>query len=400
MLFFGRNRTHLYKQVPAFYAYTQKCSYVDVYMKWKKDSYYDSIESIHKSIQLKPLIALKNCIVTAPDGCIPISAMSKRDKDLGIPVKVARFLRQYPSVFEEYTGPEYNLPWFRLTKEAVEIDREEREVYRECKAEILGRLKKLVLMSCLNRLPVKIIQGLQWNLGLPDEFLKDPERNLDGSFRIVEMEDGLKGLAVESEERVFSVVQKNGMKRDGYVGESMEALAFPFFPSKGLRLKQKISDWLYEFQKLPYVSPYEDYSGLRTDSDVAEKRVVGVLHELLSLFVEHAAERKNILALRKYLGLPQKVHKAFERHPHMFYLSLRNKTCTAILKEAYCDKSAIEAHPLSMVRKKYINLMMESEVILKRRRMKNRAVESQIVRPKLDLDHVDEDRTEMEEACS
>lgn len=396
LLFFSRNRTHLYEQVRAFYAYTQKCSYVDVYMKLKKDSYYDSIESIHKSIQLKPLIALKNCIVTSPDGCIPISAVSKRDKELGIPVKVARFLRQYPSVFEEYTGPEFNLPWFRLTKEAVEIDREECEVYRECKAEILGRLKKLVLMSDLNRLPVKIIQGLQWNLGLPDEFLKDPERNLGGSFRIVEMEDGLKGLAVESEERVFSVMQKNGMKRDGYVGESMEALAFPFFPSKGLRLKQKISDWLYEFQKLPYVSPYEDYSGLRTDSDVAEKRVVGVLHELLSLFVEHAAERKKILALRKYLGLPQKVHKAFERHPHMFYLSLRNKTCTAILKEAYCDKSAIEAHPLSMVRKKYINLMMESEVILKRRRMKNRAVESQIVRPKLDLDHVDEDRTEME----
>ncbi|XP_058209180.1 protein WHAT'S THIS FACTOR 9, mitochondrial [Rhododendron vialii] len=392
MLFFSRN---LRKQLPAFYTYTQKCTYVDVYMKWKKDSYFDSIESIHKSIQLKPLIALKNCISMAPDGCVPIWAVSKRDKELGVPVKVARFLRQYPSVFEEYTGPEYNLPWFRLTREAVEIDREECEIYRDCKGDLLGRLKKLVLMSGEKRLPVKIIQGLQWYLGLPDEFLKDPERNLDGSFQVVEMEDGLKGLAVESEIRVLSVMQKNGMKRGGYGGGPMEAMPFPFFPPKGLRMKQKISDWLYEFQKLPYVSPYEDYLGLSTDSDVSEKRVVGVLHELLSLFVEHSAERKKLLCLRKYLGLPQKVHKAFERHPHMFYLSLRNKTCTAILKEAYCDKSFTEAHPLSTVRKKYINLMMQSEVILKRRRMNNRPVDSQNERPKLDLDYVEEDRTEI-----
>ncbi|CAL5412826.1 unnamed protein product [Camellia sinensis] len=380
--------TFLYQQQPA-YIYIQKVNYVDVYMKWKKDSYYDSIESIYKSIELKPLIAVKNCIAAAPDGCIPISAVSKRGKELGVPIKVARFLRQYPSVFEEFAGPEYDLPWFRLTPKAVKLDREESEVYWDCKVDLEQRLKKLLLMSGEKRLPLKIIQGVQWNLGLPDDFLRYPERNLDGRFRIVEMEGGLKGLAVESDERVLSVMQKNAIKRSGYGGGPMEAIAFPLFPSKHLRLKKKISNWLDEFQKLPYVSPYEDYSGLNTDGDVAEKRVVGMLHELLSLFVEHAAERKKIICLRKYLGLPQKVHKAFERHPYMFYLSLRNKTCTAILKEAYCENSAIEAHPLSRVRKKYINLMKESAVILKNRRVNNSSVDHQIVRPKLDLDYVE-----------
>ncbi|XP_059652004.1 protein WHAT'S THIS FACTOR 9, mitochondrial [Cornus florida] len=386
----------LYKHPPA-YIYTQKHNYVDVYMKLKKERYFDSIESVHKSIELKPIIALKNCITAAHDGCIPISAVSKRGYELGVPINVARFLRQYPSVFEEFTGPQYNLPWFRLTPEAVELDRAECEVYRHCKVDLQARLKKLILMSVEKRLPMKIIQGMQWYLGLPDEFLRDPEANLDGCFRVVEVEDGLKGLAVESDERVLSVMQKNVMKRGGYSGEPMEAIAFPFFPSKGLRLKRKISDWLDEFQKVPYVSPYEDNLDFNRDSDIAEKRVVGVLHELLSLFVEHAAERKKFLCLRKYLGLPQKVHKAFERHPFMFYLSLMNKTCTAILKEAYCDKSAIEAHPLTKVRKKYISLIKESQVILKSRRLRNQSVDHGNVNMKLDLDCVDEDTTEVAE---
>ncbi|KAJ0768971.1 putative plant organelle RNA recognition domain-containing protein [Helianthus annuus] len=140
------------------------------------------------------------------------------------------------------------------------------------------------------------------------------------------------------------------------------------FPCKSLRLRRKILDWLDGFQKLPYVSPYEECLDLRPDSDLAEKRVVGLLHELLSLFVEHSAERKKLLCLRKYLGLPQQVHKVFERHPCVVYLSLRNNTCTTILKEAYCDKIG---HPLATVRKRYINLLKESKVILKNRRLQN-----------------------------
>ncbi|CAN4109129.1 unnamed protein product [Withania somnifera] len=370
----------LFSNHPLPCSYSQRQTYVDVYMKWKKDSFFDSIDTIHRSVQLKPLIALKNCMISASpnDYCIPISAISKKGLELGIPIKVARFLRLYPSVFEEFTGPNYNLPWFKLTPRAIELDSEEREVYVKFKDDIILRLKKLILMSGREQmLPIKIIQGLQWYLGLPDEFLRKPEDNLDGSFRLVEMAEGLRGLAVnvDESERFSTVIQKNAMRRGVCIGVEGETIEFPLYPSKGLRLKRKIADWYDEFQRVRYVSPYEDYSGLDPNSDIAEKRVVGVLHELLSLFVEHAAERKKLLCLRKYLGLPQKVHKAFERHPHIFNLSLMNKTCTAILKEAYCDRGAIEEHPLAKVRKKYINLMKESEGILKRRRLNNRPID-------------------------
>lgn len=375
------------------YKYTQTQNYVDVYMKWKKDPYYDSIEHIFKSMELRPIISLKNIIAQDPNGCIPISDVSKRGLEFGVKIKVARLLRLYPSIFEEYTGPKYNLPWFRLTQEAAEIDREEKRVLEECKEDLRERLKKFILMSKKKVLPLKTIQGLLWYLGLPEDFLEFPDKNLDGSFRLVELEDGLKGLAVESKERVLSVLQRNAMKRGVYFGKPMEAIEFPLFPSKGLRLRRKIDDWLKEFQEVPYVSPYEDYSHLNPDTDIAEKRVVGFFHELLCLFVEHSVERKKILFLKKYFGLPQKVHKAFERHPHVFYLSMRNKTCTAILKEAYCDKMAIERHPLLRIRNKYINLMRESKVILNRRRVNKPFVEREKL--DLDLDYVDEDSVEM-----
>ncbi|CAH9084684.1 unnamed protein product [Cuscuta epithymum] len=399
------SRSSILSPSPPF-AYTQKQSYVNVYMKWKQDVYLESIESVHKSIELRPIIALKNYIVSASpqEYSIPISSVSKKGLQFGVRIKVARFLRQYPSVFEEFTGPKHHLPWFRLTQRAIEIHKEERDVYREFKDDLVLRLKKLILMSCVGFgekkvLPLKIIQGMQWYLGLPDEFLTEPEKNLDGLFEVVEMGDGLKGLALNcnGNERVLTVLQKNAIKR----GEGKETISFPIFPSKGLRLRRKIIDWWDEFQKLPYVSPYENYSTsyIRPDSDEAEKRVVGLLHELLCLFVEHSAERRKLLCLRKYLGLPQKVHKAFERHTHIFYLSLKNKTCTAILKEAYCDKGAIEAHPLAKVRKKYIGLVKKSAFILKTRRFNKTAHNGSVSVNQIDCADDDEiEKTESFEA--
>ncbi|XP_021773160.1 protein ROOT PRIMORDIUM DEFECTIVE 1-like [Chenopodium quinoa] len=353
---------------PLSYCCIRKLSYVNVYMKWKKNRSYDSIETIYRSPELKPLISLKNSIAQAPSGCIPISDVSKRGLVLDVPIKVAKFLRRYPSVFEEFVGPQYNLPWFRLTPKAMEIDVEEKAIYEDYKSDLQLRLKKLILMTREQRLPLRIIQGVQWYLGLPDNFLKNPDINLDSSFRFVEMENGDRGLAVEGEEKMMSILQKNAVQRGLSNGGWMEPIPFPLFPSRGLRLKRKISAWLDEFQKLPYVSPYEDFSHLSPDSDIAEKRVVGVLHELLCLFVENAAPRKKLLCLKKFLSLPQKFHKAFERHPHMFYLSMKAHTCTAILKEAYEDEAAIERHPLFTVRKRYIELMDDSDRILKQRR--------------------------------
>ncbi|KZV35015.1 protein ROOT PRIMORDIUM DEFECTIVE 1 [Dorcoceras hygrometricum] len=111
-------------------------------------------------------------------------------------------------------------------------------------------------------------------------------------------------------------------------------------------------------------APHENYC--IPISAVSKKGLVFGLNIRVARFL------RSYPSLRKCLCLPQKIHKAFERHPHMFYLSMKNKTCTVILKEAYCDELTIERHPLAETRKKYIDLMKESVSILRNRRLNGR----------------------------
>jgi Plant organelle RNA recognition domain len=346
-------------------------------MKWKKDPFFDSIDLLTKSKDLKILISLKNLVLSlSPSEVgIPISSISKQNRRLEISGRVAAFLRKYPSFFEEFTGLNYNLPWFKLTQEAIELDREEHAVYEAKIGDIVDRLRRLLLMSKERILPFRVAQGMLWYLGLPEGFLKNQENLFNFGFEILEIGDGEKWLKAPDPGQTLplSALQRNTISESGVQLEllSRSDIHFPLFPSKGIRLKVRIRDWLDQFQKVPYVSPYEYFSDLDPHSDVAEKRIAGVLHELLSIFVDSSAERRSLICLRKHLGLPQKMHKVFERHPYVFYLLLKSKTCFVVLKEAYQInglESAIERHPLLKVRKKYVKLMKKSETILRNRR--------------------------------
>ncbi|KAG6516619.1 hypothetical protein ZIOFF_027088 [Zingiber officinale] len=259
-----------------------------------------------------------------------------------------------------------------MTQDVADLDRKESELYAVHRLEIVDRLRKLILMSREKRLPLRIVQGMLWYLGLPEDYLKSSKEIQNGYFQIARMQDGEQGLnaSIGPNEEVISVLQHNALKLNGNNCWPPSVIKFSLFPSKGLCLKQKIEMWLDEFQILQYVSPYEDFSTLNPNSDISEKRVIRVLHELLCLFFDNSAERRRLLCLKKHLGLPQKFHKAFECHSHVFYLLLKNKSCFVVLKEAYYSNSAIaiETHPLFSVRNEYMRLMLKSEDILRSRR--------------------------------
>ncbi|KAF8709996.1 hypothetical protein HU200_029720 [Digitaria exilis] len=351
-------------------------SYVDVKMRWKKDASFDAVPVLSRARDLRPLVSLARLLSPSPT---PVSVVSKLRSSLETPDRrVTSFLRRFPAAFVESVGPEHNLPWFRLPDAAVHLLREERDVFAAGRADVTGRLRRLVLMCPRRRLPLRVAQGMLWHLGIPEDYFKDPDHDIaqDG-FRILTSGDGVTcqdddgrelGLIGDGKgkEMPLSVLQLNAMRKFGSVAK----VPVPLFQSKGLRLKRKIQDWLEGFQRLPYVSPYEDFSHINPGSDVSDKRAVGVLHELLSLFVTCSAERRRLLCLRKHLGLPQKFHLVFERHPHVFYLLLKEKTCYVVLKEAYMagGDTAIEEHPMLKVRKKYIELMEQSQEIIRCRR--------------------------------
>jgi hypothetical protein len=348
----------------------QSMAYVNVTMRWKKDSSFDAIPEISHARDIRPLVSLAHILSPSPT---PVSAVSKLGPLLEIPDRrVTAFLRRFPAAFVESVG-QHNIPWFRLSDTATRLLREERAVFAARRADVCARLRRIVLMTPRRRLPLHIAQGMLWHLGIPENYLKDLDYDIaqDG-FRIVISGDGDHERELElidddkNKEMPLSVLQVNAMRKLG----SVEEVPVPLFPSKGLRLKQKIKDWLEGFQRLPYVSPYENFSHINPGSDVSEKRAVGVLHELLSLFVTCSAERRRLRCLRQHLGLPQKFHLVFERHPHVFYLLLKEKTCFVVLKEAYIagEDTAIEAHPMLEVFKKYVELMEQSREIIRCRR--------------------------------
>ncbi|KDP27499.1 hypothetical protein JCGZ_20231 [Jatropha curcas] len=106
-----------------------------------------------------------------------------------------------------------------------------------------------------------------------------------------------------------------------------------------------LSNWIYKrfwleeevhgAAEAPYTSPYSDASHLDPRTDVSEKRIVGVFHELLHLTIQKKTERKNVSNLRKPLC----------------------NTLTVVLREAYDGQQLLEKHPLVDIREKYARMM-------------------------------------------
>lgn len=115
-----------------------------------------------------------------------------------------------------------------------------------------------------------------------------------------------------------------------------------------------------EFHRLPYISPYADPTGIDPESDLMEKRVVGVLHELLSLMIHKKTKRSYIRKLREELVLPHKFTRIFTRYPGIFYFSFKCKTATVVLREGYDRGKLVEPHPVASCRDK-VNYVMRTK---------------------------------------
>lgn len=135
------------------------------------------------------------------------------------------------------------------------------------------------------------------------------------------------------------------------------ALAFPMRFPRGYGAQRKVRTWMEEFQKLPYISPYADSSKIDPNSDLMEKRVVGVLHEFLSLTLHKKTKRNYLRSLREELNLPHKFTRIFTRYPGIFYLSLKCKTTTVTLREGYARGKLVDPHPLARHRDKFYHVM-------------------------------------------
>ncbi|KAL1357829.1 hypothetical protein HN51_009690 [Arachis hypogaea] len=318
--------------------------------------------AVEREKHLKPLISLKNLIKREPSKSLPISIVTQNKESLQLPFRPVEFTRKYPSVFHEFlpVAAALNAPHIRLTPQALSIDSDEQLLYQSdgYKEQIANRLLKLLMISRIHKIPLSIIEHLKWDLGLPHDYLHGVIPEFPDYFRVVQEksrafrndDDRVLELVCWSNELAVSVMEKKNKKK----GSDSE---FPVQFSTGFEMDRSYQRWLSQWQKLPYVSPYENAAHLSASSDESDRWVVGVLHEILHVLVPKKTEKDNLLILGDWLGLRSRFKRALLQHPGIFYLSSKIGTQTVVLREGYKRGSLAERHPFMDLRSQYIHLM-------------------------------------------
>lgn len=346
--------------------YQQSCSLVNVKLKWVKDPILDTVVSREKD--LKAVSFLISIISSAPKSCLPIYHLSCCRGQLGLPkdLKLSTLIRRYPNIFREFYALDSGgtrVPWFELTPTALRLHEEELSILESYHLDLLNRLRRLLMITRDRTLPLQTLDQLKWDLGLPYNYEESMIRKSIDIFSLISLPDDRVGvkLLTWDESLAVSELQKNAAlpgKNDG-IDMRNNIISFPIGFPRGFGLKRKCMEWLEEWQRLPYTSPYSDGSHLDPRTDESEKRIVGVFHELLHLTVGKKTERKNVSNLRRPLSLPHKFTKVFERHPGIFYISTKSDTQTVILREAYDRHNLVHKHPLVQFREKLVSVMQE-----------------------------------------
>ncbi|KAL1555747.1 protein WHAT'S THIS FACTOR 9, mitochondrial-like [Salvia divinorum] len=347
-------------------------TFVNARIKWVRDPYLDA--AVEREKNLKSLQSLKNLIVSHPSQSLPLSAISPLKPHLALPTTAEKFIQSYPFIFKIFLPPNKTNPFphVKLTPKALSIHYDEllhlnMSRYRY---DIAQRLAKLLMIARGGRLPLHLIDMLSYDLGLPHDYLLTLLPEFPDYFHICDL-----GFRDSNGEIVFGLELVNW--RDDLALSDMEKrrdqdpnemqIKYSMNLPRGFDLQKRVQEWVERhWQNLPYISPYENAFHLSPNSDHAERWVVGMIHELLSLLVTKKTERENVFQFGEFLGIGRvRMKKALVHFPTIFYVSNRIRTQTVVLREAYRKKLMMEKHPLMAIRNRCISLM---ELVLRRGR--------------------------------
>ncbi|XP_050209755.1 protein WHAT'S THIS FACTOR 9, mitochondrial [Mercurialis annua] len=348
-------------------------SFVDAAsIKYVKDRGLD--HAVQREKHLKPMINIKNLIKSEPSKSLPLSVITQNKEFLKIPTRPIDFIRKYPSVFQEISPGGISVhPHIKLTPQVLDLDAEEQLVYESVsyRKNVSDRVLKLLMISRIDKIPLKILDFVKFELGLPPDLVKTLVPEFPDCFRVIGNGDIdnyanlLSGsgsdlcleLVCWSNELACSCMEKKAASDKIDYKKGMP-LAFPMQFSKGFEMDKHLKKWLNDWQKLPYISPYENATHLGSSTDESDKWAVSVLHEVLNLFVWKKVEMDTLLCLGEWLGIRSRFKRALLHHPGLFYLSNKMGSCTVVLREAYKRGMLIERSPLIDIRNQYVHLMI------------------------------------------
>ncbi|EOY16693.1 Ubiquitin carboxyl-terminal hydrolase family protein [Theobroma cacao] len=294
---------------------------------------------------------IKNIILRYPNQVAPLKHLQKKFKTLDLQGKALNWLRKYPCCFEVYLeNDEYHC---RLTKRMMHLVEEEESVKDMQEPVFVQKLAKLLMMSMNQRLNVMKLNELKHSFGFPDDYVIRILPKYPDMFRLVNSSWRKSSMEIEllawSPDLAVSAVEASAQK------QGLEPCFSCSLPSTWVKSWQRFQ----EFNAIPYISPYSNSRGLEEGSKEMEKRIVCVVHELLSLTLWKKLSIVKLGHFKREFALPVKLNVLLLKHPGIFYVSNKYQIYTVLLRESYNGPELVHKDPLVIVKNKFGELMQE-----------------------------------------
>ncbi|KAL0300991.1 UNVERIFIED_CONTAM: protein WHAT'S THIS FACTOR 1, chloroplastic [Sesamum radiatum] len=276
---------------------------------------------------------------------------------------------KYPSIFRVIGGQiDKSPPAVTLSEKAKKIAALESEAREQMEPILVKNLRKLLMLSVDCRLPLETIELIASELGLPSDFKNSLILKYPQYFRLNEfngreylhLENWDSSLAVTvREERLGTLIssgqsQRAKISKDGnFSGPFAFKLNFP----AGFRPNMSYLEEVQKWQKMDFPSPYLNARRFEASDRKARKRVVAVLHELLSLTMEKRLTSAQLDAFHSEYRLPARLLLCLIKHQGIFYITNKGVKSTVILKEAYEGSNLIHKCPLLEFRDKLLAII-------------------------------------------
>ncbi|KAL6009784.1 hypothetical protein ACLOJK_000213 [Asimina triloba] len=325
-----------------------------------RDLKFDKLMGYFK--RMKIVLKLVELLLNRRGSHASVHLLSKCRNVVGLNIGMGIFLRKYPHIFKIYTHPVTRNPCCRLTQKMLDLIKEEATVIKECEAMSVQHLKKLLMISPSGKLHIHSLWLIRRELGLREDFkhsillkytdvftLENPE-----IVALVSRDERLANAEVE--------IWREKEYREKWLSEFETKYAFPIHLPTGFKIEKGFREKLKNWQRLPYLKPYEKMEVVRARScggkERFEKRAVGILHELLSLTVEKMIDVERLSHFRRDFNMEVNMRELLLKHPGIFYVSTKGNTQTMFLREAYSRGCLIEPNPLYEVRRKVLDLLL------------------------------------------
>ncbi|KAL7589342.1 hypothetical protein Lser_V15G38010 [Lactuca serriola] len=335
-----------------------------------RDATFEKFMDKYKN--LLKVISIQDLILANPNNppSVSVDFLNRLSQKLHLNRGATAFLRKYPRIFEIFYDTSLSQPYCKLTPLAMQISKEEHEAITKTHPLVINRLVRLLSMSLSKTLPLRAIFKVWRELGLPDDFedsiiSQNPNLFLvldahEPNTHLIKLIDTNHGHDLTTAVENWRVMEC--CKDDCSVDRTEIRFSFKHSYPPSMKLKKNFRAKVKEWQKLPYIGPYEEVRGVkkRSKSGVmeVEKRAVGIVHEFLSLTVEKTVEVEKISHFRKWFGIDLNVRDLFLDYPGMFYLSTKGKRHTVFLREGYERGGLIDPNPVYRVRRKLLDLVV------------------------------------------